>query len=169
MTGAFWSRSTTNLMREHGEEVCDPADLLESIAAANFCKFSAAGDVNTDYAGNSQMVAPSIPYVREDLRHLRPRVIQLPKTIYRHRAVSEMIEALAPGAIVCPLYQFNPGVVQRNLKHLAERAEHLRHELEGTHLATWISKLRGYGRNSPYRYFIHMDEELGWPPYKRHA
>ena len=45
-----------------GAAPTDPRDLLESIAVANFGKFSIAGSTNRDYAGDHARLHCSLPY-----------------------------------------------------------------------------------------------------------
>lgn len=64
-----------------------PLDLLECIAAANFCKFAIAGVVNKDHAGDPDKVSVSLPYVLADLEALAPSVCFLPKRILNQQSV----------------------------------------------------------------------------------
>lgn len=147
-------------LRKFSLEFQLPGGLLESIAAANLCKFSIrVGECgkNVDYLGRSRMIT-SIPYIRADLAIIRPGLVLVPQTALRNTAVAEVF-ALA-GCEILPIYQFNAGVVNRVLRKHDVAAKKLKTELEGTPLAHWIDKLTGYSPGFAYRYLVELDIAL---------
>ncbi len=144
----------------HGEVPDNPKDLLESIAAANFCKFSIADDKNRDYAGDRTKLAVSLPHVRADLSVLKPRVVILPRTIWRDGDVRDAFREIIPDAEVLPLPQFNPRVVHIYLKEHAAAADQMQRELEGASVSLWIAQMRGYAQGAPYRFLVEMDRVM---------
>lgn len=145
-----------------GDEVADPIELLESIAAANFCKFSISvgnDGSNRDYAGGPQVLA-SLPYVLADLRVLRPSVVIMPGKMLRRLGVREQLSDAAPNAEFIPIPQFNQRVVNVHLKKHTLRAAELQKELQETVLADWIGRLKGYTPGYPYRFLAEMDDVL---------
>ncbi len=152
------------IWRVHGDAPDDPRDLLESIAAANFCKFSLGGTNNRDYAGDPRKLAISVPYVEADLRILQPATVILPRSIWKHREIQEAVRAAAPRVRVVPLPQFNPRVVNLHLAKHDERARKLEAALRGTVLAAWVERLKGYRNGRPYRFLVEMEDALATPP-----
>ena len=140
----------------HGAAPNDPRELLESTAAANFCKFSIAGLKNRDYAGDRAKLTTSVPYVRADLTVLQPATIILPRSIWKHREMQVAIRAVAATAEIVALPQFNPRVVNIHLARHAERARELETELNGTPVASWIARMQGYAQGTPYRFLAEM-------------
>lgn len=153
------------IRKRFGDEVADPVELLESVAAANFCKFSisvGSNGSNRDYAGGSQMLA-SLPHVLADLRVLRPSVVILPGKMLRQSGVRERLADAALNAEFIPVPQFNQQVVNTHLKKHSTRAAELQAELAGTALADWIGRLKGYTPGYPYRFLVEMNEVIQAP------
>ena len=137
-----------------------PIDLLERLAVANVGKFSIRTDgaANRDYAGRAALLVASMPFFRADLDVLRPDILLLPRTMYRQRAVADVVRAAAPTALVLPIPQFNSRVVHTHLAKHAARADALRERLRGTPLAAWTAQLRGYATDTPYRFFVEIED-----------
>jgi len=150
--------------RRFGDPPSEPRALIESIAAANFCKFSLDEANNRDYAGHPRKLAISVPYVEADLRILRPATVILPRSIWKHREIQEAVRAAAPKACVVPLPQFNPRVVNIHLAKHEERAQTLAESLRATVLAAWVPRLKGYRNGRPYRFLVEMEDALASPP-----
>jgi hypothetical protein len=134
-----------------------PAALLEEMVVGNVGKFSIAGNRNVDYAGDPARVAESLPYFRLDLEALRPQLLILPRGMFRHRVVQDLVRESAPECRVIAVPQFNPGVVNRSLAKHARRAKELARELVGTRIARWTDGLTGYRLGYPYRYYAELE------------
>ena len=93
----------------------EPKEFVESIAFANFGKFSIqSGASNVDYAQNKSKLDCSMPYVEQDLKLLKPDIIVMFKTIYATER-SE-IDRLKGDARIIGLTQINARTVNTNLK-----------------------------------------------------
>lgn len=97
-----------------------PADFLERIAFANYCKYTIQPDFKTgkrqnqDYAENQEYLECSHDYIEQDLKILQPDIIIMPKTIYwRDR---EFIDRIKGDARIIPLYQMNARNINRLIK-----------------------------------------------------
>lgn len=88
-----------------------PVELLEDIAVGNFGKFSMTGKKNIDYAGSLSKLRYSIEYVKKDLNILKPEILIIPKTIYNHKEIKQIIDSIVPNCYIIPIYQINPRVV----------------------------------------------------------
>lgn len=80
-----------------------PKEFVESIAFANFGKFSDKTD--KDYAKDKAKLDCSMPYVKRDLELLQPDIIVMFKSIYETER--ENIKAIKGDAKVIPIYQIN--------------------------------------------------------------
>ena len=89
-----------------------PKDFLESISFANFGKFSIQTDSNNkDYAGKTDKLDCSMPYIKVDLELLRPDVIVIFNSIYRKEKQS--INEIKGNAQIIRICQINAGTVNR--------------------------------------------------------
>lgn len=144
-------------LRRFGAEFEHPHELLESIAAANLCKFSIrVGEqgTNKDYLGQTKMNA-SLPYIRVDVSVLKPKLVLVPISAQRNANVSQCLTDA--GCEVLPIYQFNAGVVNRVLREHHAAAKELEAKMAGTQLARWVNELSGYSAGYAYRYLVHLD------------
>ena len=86
-----------------------PAEFLERISLANYCKYSIQPDPskpkNLDYAGNPNYLSESHAYVENDIKILKPDYIIMPKTIYW--ADRDFIDKIKGTAKIIPIYQIN--------------------------------------------------------------
>lgn len=141
-----------------------PADLLEEIAVANFGKYSIAtnGDnANKDYAGNIKKLRASLPYFIADIEALKPDVLSLPNTIYRHSEIREFFDSYKKMTVV-PVYQCNARNVNIHLKKYNDRAKVLSEDLKkaNTLLVEWTNNIERIPRESFYRYYVHIEEVI---------
>lgn len=148
------------IWKQFGETIEHPTELLESIAAANFCKFSISGKVNKDYAGDFKKQMESLPYVLADLESLKPGHVLIPKKFLTNATVKTELQRIAPNTKFWGLPQFNATVINTHLKKHAERSKVIRDKMKGTSLATWIDHLEGYGEGFPYRFLVEIDDVL---------
>jgi len=147
------------LRRCRGEAPDDPRELLESIAAANFCKFSIENPTNVDYAEDRKKQTASLPYVKADLKELQPECVILPRSIWKVPSVAKDLRSLLKREPLA-LPQFNPRVVHMHLQKHEARAKELESSLGGTPLPFWIARMKGYKTGSPYRFLAEIEEVI---------
>ena len=144
-----------------GEEPDDasPSEFLESLVVANVGKFSirTGGKSNRDYAGNLRYLRDSLLLFEADLEYLRPDILIIPKTIYRHPRVRGIVQSAVPNVAVIPVPQFNPQVLNMHLQPREARAALLRQELSGSKIEVWIGSLKGFKREYVYRYLAELE------------
>jgi len=138
----------------------NPKRLLERIAAANFSKFSIKGEVDRDIAGNMNKLRESMAYVSADLEVLKPAVVIMPRSIFKHEPICEMIRRISPATKVIALPQFTPQVANIHLSHHAKSAARLCAALRGSMLQKWIDRVPGYKPGNFHRFLIELDQEL---------
>ena len=86
----------------------NPYEFIEYLAVDNFCKYSVeSGDANQDYANCIEKLRYSFEYVKADLEFLKPEILILPKVIYHHREVQQLIRKIVPACLLIPIYQIN--------------------------------------------------------------
>jgi hypothetical protein len=121
-----------------------PRELLEGVAFANFGKFSIESGKNIDYASDLKKLSKSLYYIEADLTILKPKMIIIPRKIFNHKTIKQLIKKLLPETKVVPIYQihhFNINGASRLKKYekkdknelgiLAEWQEHFRNGLTG--------------------------------------
>ena len=102
-----------------------PNEFVESIALANFGKFSIKpqeGDKhNTDYAKpvDKPKLDCCLPYIKRDLEVLKPDIIVIPQSIYNIER--EYIKSIKGDAKIVPIYQINTRVV--NGKRISKNSQ----------------------------------------------
>ena len=96
-----------------------PKDFLECVSFANFGKFSIQSKENEkkniDYARNVEKLSASFEYVKADLSILNPKYIIMPKTIFQHEKVGDLLKTYSKQADINPIYQINVGVINRTI------------------------------------------------------
>lgn len=116
-----------------------PADFLERIAFANYCKYTIQSATNQDYAHNGEYLKESHAYITQDLAILKPDYIIMPKTIYW--ADQKFIDGLKGTAKIIPIYQINARNINLRIKNWPKRSEA---ELSPA-LLDWCRKLGEHG------------------------
>ena len=97
-----------------------PAEFLEKICFANYCKYtisgiySSTGKQNLDYASNQKLLEHSHKYIEADISFLSPDYIVIPKTIYE--ADRSFIDSIKGNAQVIPIYQINSKNINMRIK-----------------------------------------------------
>jgi hypothetical protein len=97
-----------------------PAEFLEKICFANYCKYtisgiySSTGKQNLDYASNLKFLEHSHKYVEADISILSPDYIVIPKTIYESDRT--FIDSIKGNAQVIPIYQINSKNINMRIK-----------------------------------------------------
>jgi len=113
-----------------------------------------------DYAGDRNYLESSLPFFKMDLEILHPDILILPKTIYAHRMIKDLIAAVVPDANVIPVFQFNSTVVHIHLKKNEDYGARLATKWKGTTLNEWTNHLTGYKKGSPYWYYAELESVL---------
>ena len=91
-----------------------PAEFLERIAFANYCKYSIQAEQNQDYANNPDYLAESHRYIAGDIEILKPHYIVMPKTIYWTDRT--FIDSIRGSAKIIPIYQINARNINLRIK-----------------------------------------------------
>ena len=92
-------------------EYSAPRELLENISFANFSKFTINAKKNVDPAKYPITLASSSNYIEKDLEILKPDIIVMPKSIYKHLKIKKLIKSILPDSLVIPIYQINSRVI----------------------------------------------------------
>ena len=95
-----------------------PASFIETLAVSNWCKFSVQDTLNRDHVGDLTKLAKSLSFVIAELSLLRPKVVLLPRTIWRHTILAEAMRGASWTTEFLPAPQFNAPVVNIHLKGL---------------------------------------------------
>ena len=82
-----------------------PAEFLERICFANYCKYTIQSASNVDYASDRKKLAESREYIARDTAILRPDVIIMPQSIYKHE--KDFMSGISGGAVIIPIFQIN--------------------------------------------------------------
>jgi len=156
----------------HGTAPSSPAELLRSIAVANWCKYvmrgrKAAGSGqrssrNLDYVRDADKLRESLPYVRIELDVLRPRLVIMPKAICQHPDIYEAMRCASPETTFVGVMQFNATVVNTRLNQprFDDAAAELRSRYASTPLATWMGELTRVKPDHAWRFLAHLENEL---------
>ena len=142
-----------------------PRAFLEAIIISNWCKYSVHSKTNQDYVGNREKLQWSLPYVVEELAALRPAVILLPHTIWRHKGLAVAMAGASPATRFLPVPQFNVRVVNCHLRDHDASVDAIRQRTATKPLAEWMTRLRGFRERNAWRYIAmlsaRMEEQAG--------
>ena len=140
-----------------------PAEFLERIAFANYCKYTieirggAGKRQNVDYAGRAAYLRESHLYLERELAILQPDVILLPRSICE--ADRAFLEAVRGGALLAPIYQINARTVNLRIRRWPRAA---REEVGETVWRWWerldAPGLRGKTKENFLSVFRYLDE-----------
>lgn len=139
---------------------------LENLVVGNVGKFSVAGDktkeknTNHDYAGNINYLEISLPFFKMDLQELQPEILILPKSMYAHQKVMELVSKVLPRVTIFSVPQFNSTVVNTHLKRNQKAGLQLAAKWKGTTLDEWTNHLTGYAAGFPYRYYAELESVI---------
>lgn len=130
-----------------------PRTFLEQIAVSNWCKFSikSANKINIDYS-NLKKLTESLPFVVGELAVLQPKVVMLPKGIWRHAVVRAAMRGASPETLFLPVPQFNAMVINTSMKKYDRPAAQLKRQHQNTPLAIWMDNLSRLNKNHAWRY-----------------
>lgn len=141
-----------------------PKELLEGVAFANFGKFSISvekGEKNIDYAGDYHKLKKSIEYIKSDLEILKPDILIIPETIFKHNRIKKLLSIEFPGIKIIPIYQihhFNINGENRLKKYKKKDKADL-----GI-LVNWQKKfgkgLKGKTNENFYSFYTFLDKQI---------
>lgn len=136
-----------------------PADFLERIAFANYCKYTIQSATNQDYAYNGEYLKESHAYITQDLKILKPDYIIMPKTIYW--ADRKFIDSIKRTAKIIPIYQINARNINLRIKNWPKASEA---ELNPV-LLDWCSNLGKHGitgktKENFFSVFSYLDDVM---------
>jgi hypothetical protein len=133
------------------------AAFIETLAVSNWCKFSVQDRWNRDHVGDLTKLTKSLPFVIAELSLLRPKVVLLPKTIWRHTILAEAMRGATWTTEFLPVPQFNATVVNTHLSTFAAASTTLRNKFVDAPLGVWISQLTGIKVANAWRYIGMLD------------
>lgn len=113
-------------MKFHTVDWITPAEFLEKIALANYCKYTIQPDMtngrakNQDYASDKELLSQSHAYIKADIEVLKPDYIIMPKMIYW--ADREFIDQVKGSARIIPIYQMNARNINLRIKKYSHTA-----------------------------------------------
>ena len=87
-----------------------PRSFLETIAVANWCKFSIRSGTNRDYIRDVKKLTASLPFVVGELAVLQPAVVLIPKPMWIHPILQAAMRGALPKSEFLPVPQFNANV-----------------------------------------------------------
>lgn len=139
-----------------------PADFLERISFANYCKYTiqpTSSKPNQDYASWSSYLAESHDYIANDIITLKPDYIIMPKTIYW--TDREFIDKVKGTARIIPIYQINARNINLRIKNYPKMQKT---DLEVV-LADWCEHLnqngiKGKTKENFYSIFRYIDDVM---------
>ena len=138
-----------------------PRTFLETLAVSNWCKFTILSKANVDYVSDVLKLTASLPFVVSELSLLRPRLVMLPKTIWKHRTLAAAMRGASPRTRFLAVTQFNSRVVNIHLGKYDRTARRLRRRNENTVLADWMQRVRGFREENAWRYLAMLDGTVG--------
>ncbi len=103
-----------------GVDCFTPAEFLEKICFANYCKYSIQINKNQrfarniDYAGDLEYLSYSHKYIESEIKLLQPDIIIIPKTIYNTDRT--FIDSIKGAAKIIPIYQINSKNINIRIK-----------------------------------------------------
>lgn len=141
-----------------------PHEFLEKLAVANVGKYSIATigskqKHNVDYSKNFSKLEFSMPFFKAELEILKPNVLILPRTIYSHSQIKQLIGGAIPSARVIGVLQCNARNINIHLKNVKVQAIKLKAELENSFplLVDWTNQICDANlKQGFYRYYVHL-------------
>jgi hypothetical protein len=146
-----------------------PRLFLETIAVSNWCKFSIHSEKNVDYIDGGikqvgsiryngvELMKDSLPYVKEELALLQPKVVLIPKKV--RTEFQTAMKTASPRSKILPVYQFNPTVVNFHLnkKEYDHSATELKCEPANKTLVDWMGQLKRINKDDAWRYIAMLN------------
>ena len=135
-----------------------PRAFLETVAISNWCKFSIEAEGNRDYIADVKKLTESLPFVIGELALLQPKIVLVPKQIWRHPILKAAMRGASPCSCFLPVPQFNSRVVNIHLQKYDRPAAKLKRQHQNTPLALWMKKLSRINKDHAWRYLAMLDE-----------
>lgn len=138
----------------------DPYKLIENIAVANFGKFSIKSeDKNIDYPGDIEKLEKSLRYIKSDIEILKPEIVILPKTIFNHKVIKDMLENELPDTTFIPIMQITPTTINGHMnkyhkKNIPRWLKDWHEELEHS------GNIKGKLKDNYYSVYDYLDKVL---------
>ena len=146
-------------------EQITPAEFLERISLANYCKYTIQPENtsgrfrNQDYANNSEYLRQSHDYLKADLEVLKPDYIIMPKAIYW--ADKEFIDQVKGKAKIIPVYQMNARNINLRIKKYPKTpVEELSPVLRSWYGALHSNGITGKTKENFLSVFAYLDDVL---------
>ena len=142
-----------------------PAEFLERISLANYCKYTIQPDNeggrfrNQDYANNAEYLQQSHTYIQTDLEALKPDYIIMPKAIYWTDRV--FIDQVKGNAKIIPVYQMNARNINLRIKKYPQTpVEELNPVLRSWYEQLHSNGITGKTKENFLSVFAYLDEVL---------
>ena len=139
-----------------------PRAFLETIAVSNWCKFSIKTDTNQDYITDIKKLTESLPYVINEISILQPRIVLIPKAIWRYPVLRAAMFGASPHTRFLAVPQFNAMVVNFHLNEYIRAAVQLKKKYKDTYLARWMSNLCRINKDNAWRYIAMLEDVWTW-------
>jgi len=135
-----------------------PFDLIESISFSNFGKYSVSTPKNTDYANDINKLRESIDYIACDIETIKPDILILPNTIYKHKEIRDKLKLLNSEMKCIPIYQINASVINQTISKYYSRKVDLDNEVSNWYLKLHKNKITGKTKNNFLSVFTYLDK-----------
>jgi len=137
-----------------------PRSFLETIAVSNWCKFSIMAKTNRDYLADIKKLTASLPFVIGELVLLEPKIVLIPKPLWKHPILRAAMIGASPHSTFLPVAQFNARVINCHLREYDRSAARLKKQLGATPLARWMARLCRANHSNAWRYIAAMDKAM---------
>jgi hypothetical protein len=135
----------------------NPRSFLESIAVTNWNKFSIKSPDKNEDIRNIKKLTASLAFVIAEMMVLQPKVVLIPRTIWRHLKLQTAIRAASPRSKFLPVPQFNRYVVNFHLDEYNNLATELKQRLKETPVSLWMNNIRRINNNNAWRYIAMLN------------
>ena len=137
-----------------------PRAFLETVAISNWCKFSIKAEGNRDYIADVKKLTESLLFVIGELALLQPKIVLVPKQIWRHPILKAAMRGASPCSCFLPVPQFNSRVVNIHLQKYDRPARTLRQKSLNTLLTEWMANLANINQQNAWRYLAMLASTL---------
>ena len=135
-----------------------PRAFLETLAVSNWCKFSIKSENNLDYIADTKKLTASLPFVIGELALLQPKIVLVPRQIWRHPILKAAMRGASPCSRFLPVPQFNARVVNIHLQKYDNPAAALKRKSQNTLLAEWMENLNNINQKNAWRYLAVINQ-----------
>lgn len=140
-----------------------PAEFLERISFANYCKYTIQPDNengrfrNQDYANNVEYLQQSHPYIQADIETLKPDCIIMPRSIYW--TDKAFVDQVKGNARIIPIYQMNARNINLRIKKYPRTPlEKLEPVLRNWYEQLYANGITGKTKENFLSVFTYLDE-----------